>query len=605
MSVKTLFVQPAEENLQALLNAYQANQYAETEQLARAFNVQFPGHALAWRILGNVCIAQSRYQDALEPLQRVLAIEPNDHVAELNLGLVLTSLNDLLGAEAHIRTAIELAPKYGKAYVNLGMLLRLQGQFHESESACRRALEIDPCDASAHIQLGNALEDQGRLSEAQASYYRADMAHEPRKAVAHSNVLYLLNHDVFVNPKHLFAEHVAFGDQFEKPLRQHWPEYKNTKDKLRTLNVGFVSGDLNHHALANFLLPVFHQLGMDPSLALHAYYTHTVEDAVTQRMRPCFAQWHAVADLDDVELSHQIRNDNIDILFDLAGHTKNNRLLTFARKPAPVQISWLGYLGTTGLQAVDYYLCDPYWIPPGQLDWQFTEKLAYLPAAITFKPSDLAPWISPLPALQDGFITFGSFNRHSKINDSVIALWSLLLSNVPNSRLVMGAIPTERQAQLIQSFAGAGIEEGRITFFPRTDDAHYQALHRQVDFCLDTFPHGGGATAAHAAWMGLPTLSLAGETPSSRLSATLMHHLDLDSFVASSIDEFLAQGMYWSTHTTELAEIREGMRRRFRSSPIGNAHVFSKNLSDLLRNMWKTWCDGTAYDLQNRNLNSP
>ena len=582
--------QPPEEMLQALLDAYQANQHAEAEHIANALIEQFPGHALAWRIFGYIRIAQSRYQDALAPLRRSLVIEPTDPATHLNLGLALADLAELPAAENHLRQAVELSPNYGRAYVNLGMVLRLQGKFEESESACRRALEIDPCDASAYIQLGNVLESLGHLSEAQASYYRADMAHEPRRAVAHSNVLYLLNHDVFVEPKHLFAEHVAFGDKFEKPLRQHWPEHQNSKNEFRTLNVGFVSGDLNHHALANFLLPVFQHLGVDSSLALHAYYTHTIEDVVTQRMRPCFAQWHAVANLNDGELSQKIQNDKIDILIDLAGHTKNNRLLTFARKPAPVQISWLGYLGTSGLQSMDYYLCDPYWIPLGDLGWQFTEKLAYLPAAIAFQPSDLAPWISALPALKNGYVTFGSFNRHSKVNDSVIALWSLLLRNVPNSQLMMGAIPIEYQNQLIQRFEGEGIDENRITFFPRTDDAHYQALHRQIDFCLDTFPHCGGATTAHAAWMGVPTLSLAGETPSSRLGATIMHHLSLDSFVVSSIDEFLAKGMYWSTHTTELAEVREGMRQRFRGSPIGKTEDFSKNFSALLRSVWKRWC---------------
>lgn len=582
--------QPSEEVLQSLLTAYQTNQHAEAEHIARALTEQFPQHELAWRILGYVFIAQSRYQDALEPLGQALVLEPTESATHLNLGQALISLNALTDAEVHIRKAIALSPNYGKAYVNLGMVLRLQSRFDESESACRRALEIDPCDASAHIQLGNALEDQGRLSEAQASYYRADMAHEPRRAVAHSNVLYLLNHDVLVEPKHLFAEHVAFGEQFEQPLRPYWPEHKNSKDEFRTLNVGFVSGDLHHHALANFLLPVFQHLGMDSSLVLHAYYTHTAEDATTQRMRPCFAQWHAVAQLNDLELSEQIQADNIDILFDLSGHTKNNRLLAFARKPAPIQISWLGYLGTTGLQAMDYYLCDPYWIPPGELDWQFTEKTLYLPTAVAFQPDSLVPPVNPLPALNNQYITFGSFNRVSKINASVLVLWSMLMQAVPESRLVLGAIEPESQATLLQDFERQGIAPHRISFFPRTHTLEYLTLHYQVDLCLDTFPHGGGATTAHAAWMGVPTLCMAGETPASRLSATMMHHLTLDQFVATTIDDYVAIGVYWSQHIPELGELRAGIRARFVASPLGQFDSFSDQLVTTLRSTWQQWC---------------
>lgn len=591
---KSTLSQPSEEVLQSLLTAYQTNQHTEAEHLARALTEQFPHHELAWRILGYVCIAQGRYQDALEPLRQALVLEPTESVTHLNLGQALTSLNALADAEVHIRKAIALSPNYGKAYVNLGMVLRLHGKFDESESACRRALEIDPDDASAHIQLGNALEDQSRLSEAQASYYRADMAHEPRKAVAHSNVLYLLNHDVLVEPQHLFAEHVAFGEQFEKPLRQYWPEHKNSKDECRALNVGFVSGDLNHHALAHFLLPVFKRLSMDPSLVLHAYYTHTIEDDATQHMRPCFTQWHAVAQLNDLELSEQVQADNIDILFDLSGHTKNNRLLTFARKPAPIQISWLGYLGTTGLRAMDYYLCDPYWIPPGVLDWQFTEKTLYLPAAVTFQPDPLAPPVIELPALNNRYITFGSFNRVSKINESVLVLWSMVMQSVPDSRLILGAIEPESQARVLQSFERQGVAPQRISFFPRTHTVEYLTLHHQVDLCLDTFPHGGGATTAHAAWMGVPTLCMAGETPASRLSATLMHHLKLDRFVATGIDDYVAIGVYWSQHIAELGALRAGLRTQFVASPLGQTESFSDQLGATLRGIWRQWCQESS-----------
>jgi len=586
--------EPNEQELESLSKLYEQECFPEAETLARLLVARFPEHGFTWKMLGSALQAQERYADSLQPMKRAIALLPEDAVTHNNLGMALLVLGRLTEAETNFRKAITITPDYGKALVNLGTLLRLQGKLEESESCCRRALKIDPCDASAYIYLGNALEDQGKLSEAQACYYHADMAHEPRRAVAHSNTLYLLNHDVLVDPKHLLAEHLAYGEQFEAPLRAGGKVHNNVRDPERRLQIGFVSGDLCHHALANFLEPAFEFLAKKPGLMLHVYSTRTLEDSVTQRLHGYFAHWHAVAHLDDADLADKIRTDGIDILIDLSGHTAHNRLLTFARKPAPIQVSWLGYLGTTGLQAMDYYLCDSFWVPPGELDWQFSEKPAYLPTAVVFQPSELAPPVNTLPALENGYITFGSFNRHIKINESVIALWSMLLRKVPSSRLVLGAVAPEAQDALLQSFARENVLPSRLIFFPRVHNFEYLTLHHQVDFCLDTFPHGGGATTAHAIWMGVPTLCLAGETPASRFSAALIHHLGLDEFVATSIDDYVEKGVYWTKHIAELAQLRVDMRTRFNGSDLGQPERFAAYFETALRVMWYRWCQGVA-----------
>ena len=583
-------VNPTDLELDRLANLYEQKQYLDAEALAQTLTERFPQHGFAWGVLGYIYQAQERFDAALQALTRYIDIHPEEPTTYVNLGVVFSALNRLPEAEANLRKALDIAPNYCKAAVNLGMVLRLQGQFQESEVCCRRAVEIDSCDASAHIQLGNALEDQGRLSEAQASYYRADMAHEQRRAVAASNVLYLLNHDVLVEPQHLFAEHLAFGETFETPLRSGWQPHQNDKDPIRQLQIGFVSGDFCHHALTDFLEPAFEAIGKRQSLVLHAYYSGTREDAVTQRMRTYFVHWHPVAQLSDVQLAQQIRADGIDILIDLSGHTAKNRLMTFARKPAPVQMSWLGYLGTTGLQAMDYYVCDAYWIPPGELDWQFVEKMAYLPSAAVFEPSPLAPPVNELPALRNGYITFGSFNRVTKINDSVIALWSMVMQNAPKSQLVLAGIEAASQQTITTTFAEHGINVSRLKFFPRLATADYLALHQQVDICLDTFPHGGGATTAHAAWMGIPTLCLAGETPASRFSASLMHHLGLDSFVARSIEEFVDHASEWVQNTRDLANVRAQLRAQFIQSNLCKMEAFGQAFETLLQNVWQQWC---------------
>jgi protein O-GlcNAc transferase len=395
---------------------------------------------------------------------------------------------------------------------------------------------------------------------------------------------------VSVEPQQLFAEHAAFGEQFEVPLRAGWPAHTNSKDPARVLHVGFVSGDLYDHAVASFLEPVLKHLVARHTLTLHAYYTHSREDAVTLRLRSYFAHWHAVPTLSDADLAHAIRADGIDILIDLSGHTAYNRLRTFAHKPAPLQVSWIGYPGTTGLQAIDYYLCERYWLPPGQLDWQFTEKLAYLPAGIIFQPSAEALPINALPALVQGHITFGSFNRPNKINDSVIVLWSMLLRSLPSARMLLGGIAPDSQQDLIQTFALAGIESDRLTFYPRSTMADYLALHHQVDICLDTFPYGGGTTTLHAAWMGVPTLTLTGETPASRAGAALMNQLDLSRFSVTDIDDFVSQGLYWAEHLADLADIRQTMRQRFKASAMGQPERFADSLDATLRAMWLRWC---------------
>jgi len=589
--------------LTTLVDLFEAQDYPATHALAKRVALEYPSEALAWRVLGYVLQAQENYADSIAPLKQALAIAADDPVAQHNLGMALVALNQADQALPYLQEAVRLNPGYGKALVNLAMVQQFMGDVDAAQTSCEAALRVDEQDASAYVQLGKVFEEKGQLSQAQACYYRADMAHEPRREVAHSNVLYLLNHDVLVEPQHLFEEHLTFGQRFEAPLLTQQHPHTNSKDPGRVLHIGFVSGDLNHHALANFLEPLFEQLSKKSSMRLHAFYTKSQDDEYTQRMRQQFHSWHSVVDLDDAQLAELVRAEKIDILIDLAGHTAKNRLLAFARKPAPIQASWLGYLGTTGLRAMDYYICDAHWIPPGELDWQFVEKMAYLPSVVTFKPHALSPPVSSLPALTHGAITFGSFNRVNKINASVIALWSMLLRSIPSASLFLCAIENEAEDKLIKDFEVVGISGERLAFCPRVATADYLALHHQVDICLDTFPHAGGATTANAAWMGVPTLGLAGQTPPSRFSAALMHQLGLDDFVAGSIEEFVHIGRYWSQNLAALAQLRASMRQRFAASMLGQSEVFASSFDAMLRTMWQRWCEADAVETININSN--
>lgn len=588
LAIKPDFAE-AHNNLGIVLRAQ--GQLLEAEaSLHRALALK-PDYAGGHSNLGLILGDQGRLIEAEASLRRALALMPDYVETHSNLGITLLGQGRLAEAETSLRRALALKPNDAEAHNNMGVILQGQGRLLYAEASLRRAVEFNPNYADAHSNLGNVLQEQSRLAEATESYRRA-LAVKADYAGGHSNLLFCLSQTEGIDAGALFAEHCRFGDQFEGPLRSHWPAHSNLRDPERCLQIGFVSADFRNHAVASFIEPVLVHLAGYKKLSLHAYYNHSTDDSVTQRLRGYLTHWHSVVGLSDAAMAEKIRADGIDILIDLSGHTGHNRLPTFAYKPAPIQVSWLGYPGTTGLQAMDYYLCDRFFIPPGEIDWQFTEKTAYLPAVITFKPFDHSPPVNTLPALGNGYITFGSFNRASKLNDSVIALWSMLLSAVPDARMVLVGIPLDIQAALTQNFFRHGIQAHQLKFYPRSNMQDYLLLHHQVDICLDTFPYGGGTTTLHASWMAVPTLTWAGETPPGRSGASLMNHLGLTKFIAKSIEDFVAKGIYWSKNIAELATLRLEMRARFNASAIGQPERFANSFEAILRTMWLRWCNG-------------
>jgi protein O-GlcNAc transferase len=585
-----------------------------------------PDHAAAHYNLGVIQHESGKLDEAAASYRQVVQLKPDFADAFNNLGLVLTDLGQFNEAVASYFRAVEIKPDDADVYNNLGIALKSLGKFNEAITSYRRALEIEPDYAKAHNNLGIAQHDLGESDAALASYcraleiepdyakahnnlamllqalgqmdaalasYRGALELEPDYAEARSNLLFCLSHNEAVDAKSLFAEHCRFGEQFEAPLRRTWSKHGNALDPQRPLQVGFVSGDFYNHAVASFIEPVLAHLSGYPQLSLHGYYNYTVEDAVNQRLRGYLTHWHPVAGLPDAVLAQKIREDGIDILIDLSGHTGKNRLLTFARKPAPVQASWMGYPGTTGLSAMDYYLADPFFLPPRQYDNQFIEKLVYLPANAPFLPSTSAPMVNALPALVNGYLTFGSFNRLSKLGRSVIALWSQLLRALPDSRMLLAGLPEEgKYGTLIDWFAQEGITRERVDFHVRSDMQRYLSLHHQVDVCLDTYPYTGGTTTLHALWMGVPTLTLAGHTAAGRQGAAILGHASLEEFVAHDAADFVRKGLSLAGDLAALSAIRARLRERFAQSAMGQPVLIAAGLERALRVMWQRWCAG-------------
>lgn len=551
-----------------------------------------PNRADANYNLGNTCYLLGRAGEASVYFWKALQIKPDYAEVHCSLGELLYQRGLLDAAQESLQLAIKFNPDSPLSHALLGAILTRMGRLPEAEASCQRALDIDEDYVVAYCNQANAQIDQGLLDKAEQNYRQA-LKRQPTHSFSYSNLLFCMSHNTKINPRTLFEEHLLFGERFEAPLRDKWPDHQNSRQPDRTLQIGFISGDYKNHPVANFISPVLKQLALDPQLSLHAYANHTFDDALTDQLREHFAHWHRITYLSDEAVAEQISNDGIDILIDLSGHTAENRLLVLARKPAPLQVSWIGYPGTTGLHSIDYYLADRFLLPPGQFDDQFTEKIVRLPATSPFLPHKNAPPVDQLPALKNGHITFGSFNRLNKISRKTITLWSQLLRSLPNSRLVFGGMPQEgKNNVLIEWFAQENIPQERLDFYPRSDIQDYLRLHQQVDICLDTFPYNGGTTTFHAIWMGVPTLSLSGKTAAGRSGAAILGNAGLEAFVAHDEADFVQKGLSWAGKLTELADIREGLREHFANSAAGRPELIAASLARALRIMWQRWCAG-------------
>jgi predicted O-linked N-acetylglucosamine transferase (SPINDLY family) len=543
----------------ALLSSLARGESLAARSLASRLTQRFPGRGLAWKILGALLWAEGQVPDALAAMQQSVLLLPRDAEALCNLGTSLSKLDRFDEAERMLRAAIHIDPTFSTAHYRLGMNYSLQARLTE---------------AAHHLRAGIAL---------RSGYVDGDDAQN------HSNLLFILSNSDSVEPQALFAEHRRFAENFEN--RATWPRHTNDRDANRRLKVGFVSGDFREHAVSYFFEPVVARLAARSNLELHAYSNNAAVDDVTRRLHGHFKRWHEISTLTDTQLAAKIGADGMDILVDLSGHTALNRLAAFARKPAPIQVSWIGYPGTTGLEAVDYYFADRRWLPAERFAGLFSEKLAYLPDRWTFQPYAAAPAVSALPAMANGHLTFGSFNRADKISAATRQLWARLLREMPDSRMVIGGIRLESQCRaLLDAFDAAGVAPERITFHPPSDMTTHLSLHGSVDLCLDTTPFNGGTTSLHALSMGVPTLTLAGNTPMGRAGAGIFDNLALGEFVAVDTGDFIAKARYWSNHLHDLAAIRMGMRARLLGSPVGQADLLASHVAGALRHMWARWC---------------
>lgn len=554
----------------------------------RALEIR-PDLAEAHYNLGN-CLKESGHLDEAEAsYRRALEIRPDYVQVYSNLGIMLNGIGRPAEAEASLRRALQLNPDYAQAHNNLGNVLQDMGQLAEAETSYRRALEIRPDLAETYNNLGNVLQDMGRLDTSEASYRQALLL-KPDYFKAHSNLLFSLNHSSSNAPSYGFAEAQLYGRKLSQQVASRFTEWSCALRPER-LRIGFVSGDLKNHPVGYFLKNLLNHLD-SAAVELIAYPTDAYADEFTARIKPRFSAWKPLSGLNDETAARLIHSDGVHVLIDLSGHTRYNRLPVFAWKPAPVQVSWLGYFATTGVAEMDYLIADPWTLPESE-ELHFTEKIWRLPETrLCFTPPDIELDISPLPALTNGYITFGCFNNLTKMNDEVVALWSRVLASVSDSRLFLKAkqlTELEVREHTVARFAEHGIDADRLILEGPDSREKYLATYHQIDIALDPFPYTGGTTSVESLWMGVPVLTLAGESFLSRQGVGILMNANLPEWVAADEDDYVRRAALQAGDLQSLSALRNGLRQRLQTSPIMDARRFAIHFESAVRGMWEAW----------------
>ena len=552
--------------------------------------------------MGVIAYQEGDAHRAIELIGKAIALRPDYAEAHNNLGIALKNQGKLEAAVAAYHKALELKPDYVKAHNNLGNVLKNQGKLDGAVAACRKALELKPDYAKAHNNLGNVLKDQGKLDEAVASYHKA-LELKPDYTVAHSNLLFSLHYQPMCDRKAIFAEHRKWNAKYAAPLAPKTVFHANLPTPEKPLRLGLVSPTFRRHPVGYMIVSAL-EAHDKSAFEIYCYSGGVQGDDLTNRIRGAAQTWRSIVGMSDEGVAALIRDDAIDILVDLSGHSQGNRLLVFARKPAPVQVKWVGgQFNTTGIDAMDYFISDSVETPSGDDAW-YTEEVVRLPDGyVCYEPPDYAPMVSPLPALGCPYVTFGCFNNLTKVNRDVIALWSQLLDRVTGSRLILKSKQfndASVQAHYREMFGEHGISPDRLDCLGHSPHPELLAKYNDIDIALDPFPYSGGLTTCEALWMGVPVVTMPGETFAARHAASHLSNVGLTDWIVETPERYVELVERWCRDLTGLAALRVGLRPRVKSSPLCDAPRFTRNLEAAYRRMWRTWCETNAVVLKDR-----
>lgn len=620
-------------NKQTLSTLIQSGRYADALVLGKQLCAATPDDASLWMMLANAQASSGRLDEAVHSCDRIIALQPGNADAHSNRGIALYSLRRLPRAEQAFRTALSLDPSLISAGNNLGVILNDLGRsaeaiqvfekviadnpsalstqraslyanlamaqlrchlFEAAEQSCRIALQLDQACVPAHNNLAQALKERGLLAESVAQQ-RVAIRLSPEGAGLHSNLLLDLNYLPDFDAQECAREHRLWGERYGAPGGSV-AAHSNTPDPDRRLRIGYLSPDFRAHSVAFFIEPLLSAHNRD-RVEVTCYANQLQPDPMTHRLRGVADRWRNVWGLDDNKLVQLVRSDGIDILVDLAGHTSGNRLGAFGRKPAPVQVTWLGYPNTTGLREMDYRLTDEWADPPGVSDELHTETLVRMPHGfLCYKPLDDCPDVGGPPQARNGHITFGCFNNSTKVNNNVLDAWCGILTDMPDARMLLKSRQLHGPGlhkRFREEFARRGVDPDRVEMLGRVNSTFdHLALYRRVDIALDTFPYNGTTTTCEALWMGVPVIALAGDRHAGRVGVSLLHGIGLDELIAASPDEYRRLANDLARDSDRLVAYRSTLRPRMRDAPLTNAASFARDIEAAFRDMWKKWCAG-------------
>ena len=566
-----------------------AGVFAELDALRadeQGFCIEADRRALSYRYKGDVARAIAIYQYAVRLYPETVGLLVNFAGVLLGAGLRDEALPLLL-------KAVEMAPDHVGAWDNMAEAAYRFGRLGEAEMFARHALSLDPGDFVAWNHLAGVYKDRGRLLEAVACFQKGILA-SPGNAMIASNLVFT---SIYCGQGWMPEYTAETARNFDRVhAARFWKAdwaHTNTPDPDRPLKIGFVSPDFRRHAVAYFAEPLWQVLDRT-QFTLYAYYNQSQRDPVTERMEALADVWRPVLGMTDDALAARIREDGIDILIDLAGHTAGNRLLTFARKPAPVQVTWLGYPSTTGLKAIDWLLTDSILDPPGMTEHLLVEKPWRMRDVFcVYRPHDGSPEPIDHPPFEDnGYVTFGCFNNFAKVTPQVIALWCRILQRLPTAKLLLEANGLDEAAfadDVRARFAAGGIAGDRLELLGRRPEHQYH-LYNRIDIALDPFPCNGGTTTFDTLWMGVPLVSLAGGHMMARMGADLLSHAGLSELVVETEEAYAEVAVALAEDPDRLRRLRSGLRTRVQASPLMDAAKFAANFAEAMRGMWWHWC---------------
>jgi predicted O-linked N-acetylglucosamine transferase (SPINDLY family) len=567
------------------------NNAEEAVECFRRTTVLSPGNALAYFNMGLVLSNLGKLDEAVEAFAEAARLAPQRAEILSNLGRICISLGRMEEAASWLRKLLGINHRDATAYASLGSVLHVSGKLEEAIDCYRQSLRLKPDNASIHDNLGSALCEQGRQDEAIASHREA-LRLNPNDAKARSNFLLTLNYLPVQNASEVLDEHRQWAAMHER-VKSVACSFANVRDSGRRLRVGYVSPDFRAHSIAYFFEPL---LASHDTMVVESYCYSAVgrPDDTTMRLKGLAHKWTDISGMTDEQAAVAIRADGVDILVDLAGHTAGNRLGIFVRRPAPVQVTYLGYPNTTGLHAIDYRLTDV-WSDPEGVDSLYTEKLLRLPGGfLCFHPLVECPVVSASPAVACGHVTFGSFNNLAKISPGVVSLWAKLLEAVPDAHLFIknhsltDPATCERYYGL---FKARGVLPTRVALMGSTpSQQEHLALYSRVDIALDTFPYNGTTTTCEALWMGVPVVTLAGERHSGRVGVSLLNAVGHPEWIAESPEHYIALAAKLATDLPKLAALRAGLRAYMAASPLCNRKAFAAKVEAAYREMWHRHC---------------